>query len=122
MTANTWMQRAAALSLAGLLSGCGSAPQALYSWNDYEKQVYNYLRSDGSSEEEQILVLEQGLARSAAGQAALPPGYHAHLGLLYLNTGRSHEALQAWEKEKALFPESTQYIDYLIGNLKRKDR
>lgn len=38
-------------------------------------------------------MLEQGLARSAARQAALPPGYHAHLGLLYLNTGRSNEVL-----------------------------
>jgi hypothetical protein len=28
--------------------------------------------------------------------------------------------VRAWEREKAAFPESVQYIDYLLGNLKRK--
>lgn len=121
MQASTLKHLAAALGLAVLLSGCaGSAPQALYSWNGYESQVYSYLRNDGGSSQEQILVLEKGLAESAARNAALPPGYLAHLGLLYLDIGRTDDALQAWEGEKAAFPESAQYIDYLIGNMKKK--
>lgn len=111
---------ASALALAVLLSACGSAPKPLYRWDGYESQVYRYLRNDGASSEEQILVLEKGLAESAARNAALPPGYLAHLGLLYLHTGRTDDALLAWEQEKAAFPESTRYIDYLIGNLKKK--
>ena len=51
--------------------------------------------------------------------AQLPPGYQAHLGLLYLNTGRTNQALAAWEQEKKQFPESAPYIDYLVGNLKK---
>ncbi len=111
---------AAALALATLLSACASAPKPLYRWDGYESQLYRYLRDDAASSEEQILVLEKGLAESAARSAALPPGYLAHLGLLYLHMGRTDAALRAWEQEKAAFPESTHYIDYLIGNLKKK--
>lgn len=121
MKAGAWIPLASALGLAVLLSGCaGTAPQPLYSWNGYERQVYSYLRHEGASNEEQILALEKGRAESAARNAALPPGYLAHLGLLYLDTGRTDDALRAWESEKAAFPESVQYIDYLIGNLKQR--
>lgn len=118
MTLRNWLLRAAALGMAGLLAGC-AAPQPLYSWNGYPTQVYSHLKNEGGSSEEQILVLEKGISQSAAKNAALPPGYQAHLGLLYLNTGRTDDALQAWEKEKKSFPESTQFIDYLIGNMKK---
>jgi len=112
---------ACALGLAALLAGCaGNASKSLYSWNGYEKQVYSYLRSEGASNEEQILALEKGRTESGARNAALPPGYLAHLGLLYLHTGRTDDALRAWEEEKTAFPESARYIDYLIGNMKKK--
>lgn len=121
MRRDTLKHLVSTLGLAVLLAGCAaSAPQALYRWNSYESQVYRYLRHQGSSSQEQILVLEKGLSESAARNAALPPGYLAHLGLLYLDTGRTDDALQAWEREKALFPESRHYIDYLIGNMKKK--
>lgn len=111
---------AAALGLAALLSGCAvGGPKLLYSWNGYESQVYSYLRNEGSSSREQILALEKGLAESAARNAALPPGYLAHLGLLYLDTGRTDDALRAWEGEEATFPESARYVDSLIGHMKQ---
>ena len=119
MTPSTLLLRAAAISLAGLLIGC-AAPQPLYSWNGYQTQVYRYLQNTSSSNEEQILALEKGLAQTSAKSALLPPGYRAHLGLLYLNTGRTDDAIAAWEKEKIAFPESSQYIDYLINNMQKK--
>ncbi|MEG0677344.1 MAG: DUF4810 domain-containing protein, partial [Comamonas sp.] len=68
--------------------------------------------------EQQIQALEEGLAQMQD-PAALPPGYQAHLGLLYLNAGRTDQALAAWAQEKKQFPESAQYIDYLVGNMKK---
>ena len=44
----------ATLALATLLVGC-AAPKTLYSWNGYQTQVYQYLKSDGPAAEEQIL-------------------------------------------------------------------
>ncbi|WP_159911114.1 DUF4810 domain-containing protein [Pantoea sp. 18069] len=118
MKPHTLLLRAAATSLAGLLLGC-AAPQSLYRWNDYPAQVYSYLKSDDASHEEQIQRFEKGIAQTAATNAALPPGYLAHLGLLYLNIGRTDDALHAWQQEKASFPESAQFIDYLIDNMKK---
>lgn len=102
-----------------MLAGC-AGQQPLYQWNAYQSQVYAHLKNDGkSSPEEQIAELEKGIQLSSAGGVKAPPGYYAHLGLLYLNTGKADSALNAWLQEKKLFPESAQYIDYLIGNLQK---
>ena len=108
-----------AVALAMLLTGCVTAPQPLYSWNSYQKQVYSYLKSDSPAQEEQILEMEKGMQQAAGKGTQLPPGYQAHLGLLYLNAGRTDQALAAWAQEKKQFPESTQYIDYLVSNMKK---
>ncbi len=109
----------AALCLLATLAGC-AGPKPLYSWNGYQPQVYAYLKNDGKqSPEEQIIALEKGVQLAAAKGVQVPPGYHAHLGLLYINTGRTDQALAAWNQEKALFPESTKYIDFLISNMKK---
>jgi hypothetical protein len=118
MKPNTMMLRAAAISLAGLLLGC-AAPAPLHHWNSYPTQVYSYLRNNTASREEQIQALEKAMAQSVGSPDALPPVYQAPLGLLPLHADHSSEALHAWKREKALFPESTHFIDYLIGKLKK---
>ena len=100
------------------LSGC-AAPKPLYEWNGYQPQLYAHFKGQGKSPEEQILAMEEGAQKAAAKGAKLPPGYHAHLGLLYLNTGRTDQAVAAWNQEKAQFPESTKYIDFLLNNMKK---
>lgn len=107
-----------ALLCVAALAGC-AGPKPLYSWNGYQQQVYSHFKNEGKSAEEQILALERGVQEAASSGAPLPPGYHAHLGLLYLNTGRTDQALAAWNQEKSLFPESTRYIDFLINNMKK---
>lgn len=118
MTPTTMILRAAAISLAGLLLGC-AAPPARHHWNGYPTQVYSYLRNHVASREEQIQARGKAMAQSLGAAAELQPGYQAHLGLMRLHADRSNEALHAWKREKALFPESTRFTDYLIGNLKK---
>jgi hypothetical protein len=110
----------AVVVLAALLTGC-AGPQSLYSWNGYGNHVYNYLKHEADPES-QILALEKGIQQASAKGQALPPGYYAHLGLLYLNTARTDQAVNAWQHEKQLFPESTAYMDYLLNNLRKNPR
>ena len=119
MKSSSTIHMGSAVALAMLLTGCVTAPQPLYSWNSYQKQVYSYLKSDSPAQEEQILEMEKGMHQAASKGTQLPPGYQAHLGLLYLNAGRTDQALAAWAQEKKQFPESTQYIDYLVSNMKK---
>lgn len=98
------------------LVGCASQPRSLYGWEGYQPQLYAYLKGEGSYEE-QIAVLEQGLQRIRARGQTPAPGYHAHLGMLYAQIGRSDQVVQQFQTEAELFPESRPFMEFL---LKRK--
>jgi hypothetical protein len=103
---------------AGLV-GC-AGPQPLYHWSSYQPMVHERLKGTGKGPESQILELEKGIQQAATKGAAVPPGLHAHLGLLYLEAGRTAQAVAAWEQEKRLFPESRAYMDFLLNNLRKQ--
>lgn len=96
-----------------LLAGC-NAPKPLYQWESYQPQVYSYLKGD--SKEEQVTALERDLEKIKAKNGAVPPGYHAQLGLLYSSLGKDDQMIQQFRTEKALFPESATYMDFLMSN------
>ena len=65
MKSSSAIHMGSAVALAILLTGCVTAPQPLYSWNSYQKQVYSYLKSDSPAQEEQILEMEKRELRTA---------------------------------------------------------
>jgi hypothetical protein len=102
------------------LAGCAHQPQTLYQWGSYEDQVYAMYNDPGKVPiEEQLQNLEKDYERIRASNAAPPPGFNAHLGYLYFQTGKTEQALKSFENEKSLFPESTIYMDRLIARLKQ---
>jgi len=107
------------LAQAVFLTGCAS-PE-LYSWGSYEDLIYlNYAKPGDVPPERQIELMEKDLAKASASSKPVHPGFHAHLGFLYAKIGRLDEAQRELETEKALFPESAQFMDTLLNNLKRK--
>nr|WP_051516737.1 DUF4810 domain-containing protein [Herbaspirillum sp. RV1423] len=103
-----------------VLTGCATRQPPLYGWGSYQQEVYQYFKADGSkSNEEQILALEETAQKSRAKGETLPPGYHAHLGLLYANAGKEDLVVQEFETEKTLFPESAPYMDFLLRKFKK---
>jgi len=111
---------AAAMAVAVLAAGCAQPVKPMYHWEGYQRQVYEHLKSDGSTPSEQLAVLQAQADKARATGASLPPGFRAHLGLLYLKLGRPDEAREALQAEKVAFPESTQYMDYLLKGLTEK--
>nr|WP_321239087.1 DUF4810 domain-containing protein [uncultured Tolumonas sp.] len=97
-----------------LMSACSSGPKPLYNWQAYQPNVYDYFRTDGSSTDEQIHALEVNIQEAAAKSTAVPPGMHAHLGLLYAKAGRQGQAQEQFGIEKQLFPESASFMDFLL--------
>ncbi len=108
---------AAAVLGSVLLAGC-SAPKTLYQWESYQTQTYEYFKGEGAREA-QIEALERDLQKIKSTGKAVPPGYHAHLGMLYAGLGKDDQMVQQFNTEKALFPESAKYMDMLLKSAKQ---
>ncbi|BAN25129.1 DUF4810 domain-containing protein [Caballeronia insecticola] len=99
-----------------MLTGCATKPVSLYQWDGYQPQVYEYLKGQ-KSVPEQIDALEKARDTVSTKDQALPPGFRAHLGMLYATVGKSAEARQQLTEEKERFPESSAYMDFLLSKL-----
>ena len=110
--ANFALASAAAL----LLSGCADdSPRQLYYWDGaYTSSVYEYLTEEGDAGA-QIAALEESLQKAYQRAAKVPPGLHAHLGLLYLSQGNGAKFKAYVEKEAELYPESRDYAMFLLN-------
>jgi hypothetical protein len=104
--------------LALFLSACASAPpKTLYQWESYEAQTYAHLQ--GESREAQIDALERDREKIRASGKTAPPGFYAHLGMLYAETGNDAEALACFTEEKRRFPEAAVFMDFLLDKYKK---
>lgn len=101
-----------------VLTGCVSQPKTLYHWTGYEEQVYEHFKND-KSPQEQIAALEASLQQARARDVTPPPGFHAHLGMLYAEVGKADQVRQQFETERTLFPESAPYMDFLMRNFEK---
>jgi hypothetical protein len=96
-----------------LLSGCVSRPQPLYYWGDYQAQVYGHFKGE-KGPEDQIQALEEVREKARAQGKSLPPGFQAHLAMLYGQSGRAERLVENLEAEKRQFPESAAFMDFLL--------
>ena len=94
-----------------LFNGC-TTTTPLYNWGDYQNQVYARF-SDNANPEQQIAQLEKTLQTNKHNKPA-PPGFHAHLGLLYGETGQVDKMREQFIIEKNLYPEATTFMDFLL--------
>lgn len=102
------------LLLAALATGCVQTPPQLYQWDAYQPSVYQHYQADTANLEPQVQQLEQAIDKAQAGGVSVPPGLHAHLGMLYYHTGREQDAQAQFAMEKVLFPESAHFMDYIL--------
>lgn len=112
---NSSLRSAAMLLVAGVcVTGCAPQPKTLYQWGSYQPEVYEYFK--GEPKEVQVAKLEEDLQKIRSANATPPPGYHAQLGMLYGGLGKDDQMVQELRTEKALFPESATYMDFLLKN------
>ena len=88
----------------------------MYSWQSYQPSVYAYLKDAGADYAAQTLAMEKNIETARATNAELPPGFRAHLGMLYLKMGEGAKGVEQLEGEKAAFPESKPFMDFLLRN------
>lgn len=98
------------------LAGCKTTEPKYY-YGEYPKAVYSYFNADDVTVSQQITILEALIVQAGGKSKPVPPGLHAHLGMLYFEIGNTVQGRLNFNQEKALFPESASYIDFLIGNM-----
>ena len=103
------------LLVVSLTSGC--ATPSMYSWGSYEQDLYKYYKSPDNLEdlESNLAVL---LEQAETGQT-IPPGLYAEYGYLMFEMGDAESAIKYFEKEKATWPESSQFMDTMIAAVRR---
>ncbi len=94
-----------------LIVACAHQP-TMYNWQAYQPQVYSYLK--GEDYAEQISALEKNMESARSRGETLPPGFHAHLGMLYLKTGLDARGVEHIQNEKLVFPESVAFMDFML--------
>jgi len=108
------------LGMVACVSGCVTRPKPLYEWGSYEELIYTAHATPGAGDPQtQVATLEEEYQSARADNQALPPGWHAHLGYLYFQLGKSDQALQEFNTEKTQFPESARLMDRLIAKVKK---
>ena len=95
------------------LGGCKTTEPSYY-YGSYQTAVYSYFKASEVGASQQIEMLE-GIIEQARGKGKpVAPGVHAHLGMLYFNTGNASLGQVNFDIEKTLFPESAAYLDFLM--------
>ncbi len=104
-----------------ILGGCATKPNALYQWESYQSNVDAHFRTDKLSPEAQTQLMEADLQKIRASGKPVPPGYQAHLGLLYGQQGNLDKFAQQMQAEKQQFPESETFMEFLLRNFKKSE-
>ena len=106
----------AAIGLGGC-AGTQNKTQPLYSWGSFPSSQYAALQQDNP--EKTIPEMEKQVELAKSENTALPPGFRAHLGMLYGMQGQTTKTVELLRAEKAAFPEATTYIDFLLAKFKK---
>lgn len=102
-----------------LMTGCQSPD--VYHWGHYENLVYMmYAKPDKVPPDIQAQKLEEDMRQAVAKKKPVPPGVHAHLGMLYFQLGKPNSAREQFVLEKTQFPESTVFVDRMLSNLSKQ--
>lgn len=96
-----------------IMTGCANRPQPLYYWGNFQDQQYAYFKGE-KGPEDGIQALEKIREEAKSQGKLVPPGFQAHLGMLYGLTGRTDMFEQNLQAERQQFPECSAYVDFLL--------
>ncbi len=100
-------------------SSCVST-QTLYSWENYEKASYKYLKnSDEKSTQELIANYEKIIKKQTGTRGVVPPGVYADYGFILLQANKTDQGKAMLAKEMELYPESKVFIERILKMLEQ---
>lgn len=103
------------LNLLWMMGGCVSQQ---YVWRDYDEDLQSYY--DHPNERDKLMKAIRKTLDQGEAQHRVPPGLCAEYGYLLFESGDHKLALQYYEKEKVLWPESAFFMDKILKNAANK--
>ncbi len=101
-----------------LLPSC--APQPLFYWGDYSETLYDYKKNpDEKTLDAHKKSLQDIVDQSSKMDKRVPPGVYAEYGYILLKEGKDQDGLVYLDKEQALYPESTVFIQRIKDEMQR---
>ncbi len=100
-----------------MLSGC--VPPGLYYWGDYETSLFE--RYVENNPQHTDAYLTQTLLEAEKQHRKVPPGVYADYGFLLYTRGDKAGAIENFQKERALYPESLALMNKLIERIQQKE-
>jgi len=104
------------------LTAC-SQTKPLYYYGEYSEAYY---ASEKELSHESQLQLQQAIEEAiqnapegTSGRVA--PGLYANLGYLNLKMGKNKKAIENFQQEKALYPESAKFMDRMILKIQKME-
>ena len=107
------MKKLLFICLLTILTGCKTI-EPLYYYGEYNDAVYSYFKAEEVSLEQQITAMQTTIQDAEAQGKIIAPGIHAHLAMLYFESGDASLGSQHFAIEKQLYPESAHFIDFLM--------
>src|SRR5437879_10726534 len=106
-----------ALACGALGAGCG--PRVLYDWGRYEESLQaSYIAHDDAKA---LSGLEATVTSARLAGHRVPPGACAEYGFALYGRGNRQQAIEYFEREAQLFPESKPLMDKLIAKVRGGD-
>lgn len=103
----------AAVALIGLVAGCG--PKPIYHWGSYEESLSaSFVENDNAAA---LSGLQATLTAAQRTGERVPPGVHAEYGFFLYRQGQYKAAIESFQREAQLFPESKPLMDKLIAKV-----
>jgi hypothetical protein len=95
------------------LTGCA---ESLFHWGKYEDSlVERYIENDTTQTETH---LRETFTEAETTQKHIPPGIYADYGFMLYKRGDKSSAISYFQKEKALYPEASFFMNKLIERIK----
>ena len=91
-----------------------SCVQTHYAWNGYDQALYDHYKNP--AEREQYIETLQIIIQRAEESGKIPPGLYAEYGYTFYEVGSYQQAVQYFEKEAVLWPESRYFMGKMIRN------
>lgn len=114
------MRAISKLVLVGMVLGVSAcAPTSRFEWGTYENALYAYSKTPEAKEAYRNSLVSA--LRNGEASNRVAPGLNAELGYLYMEEGRTAEAIRYFETEKRLFPESGHFMDGVISRLRSSE-